>query len=52
MQYNTCKHRHGHTHKNKESYLNMDVTISQVRERTPIQMLGMVTAFRNWLNWW
>lgn len=35
-----------------ESYLNMDVTISQVRERTPIQIQGMVTVFRNWLNWW
>lgn len=30
----------------------MDVTISQVRERTPIQIQGMVTVFRNWLNWW
>lgn len=30
----------------------MDVTISQVRERTPIQTQGIVTVFRNWLNWW
>lgn len=30
----------------------MEVTISQVRERTPIQTQGMVTVFRNWLNWW
>lgn len=36
----------------RESYLNMAVTISQVRERTAIQMQGMVTVLRNWLNWW
>ena len=36
----------------RESYLNMAVTISQVRERTPIQIQGIVTVFRNWLNWW
>lgn len=36
----------------RESYLNMDVTISQVRERTPIQTQGIVTVFRNWFNWW
>lgn len=35
-----------------ESYLNMDVTISQVRERTPTQTQGIVMVFRNWLNWW
>lgn len=34
------------------AHLNMAATISQVRERTPIQTQGMVTLFRNWLNWW
>ncbi len=43
---------HTHTHTHGETYLNMDVTISQVRERTPIQIQGIVTVFRNWLNWW
>lgn len=36
----------------KKCNLNMDVTISQVSERTPIQTKGRVTVFRSWLNSW
>lgn len=35
-----------------EPHLNMEVTNSQVSERTPTQTQGMVTVFMNWLNWW
>jgi len=31
-----------------EPHLNMAVIISQVRERTPIQIAGIVAVFRNW----
>ncbi|TNN80032.1 hypothetical protein EYF80_009681 [Liparis tanakae] len=43
---------HDHAAARAEAHLNMAVIISQVRERTPIQMEGMVTVFRNWWNWW